>query len=322
MKYIKYISLSALVALSFTACSDDNDWTPGEADTDCGTAAYFPQQEAYKVEFEAQPEDCNFDVVLNRLDASEEVTLPITCVANVEGWTAPESVTFAQGQKSLTFQVNCGGIPKNGVYYDATVSIPADQNYIYAAGSADLTLQACRSNWTVICDKVTYKCLDYNDYSYVWPKVYGVLKWQWDATNKVDMFRVTNYYGTGLTIDFTITNGEREQFVPVNEEWIDWNEYGNYYLWNTKEDYAMSWNPDGEDSDLPSISEIMFYGSSTNSMAYMINDADTLYGWVKTICDYTIDGSWDDAEYGYWYFDFYLAFNPFEINHDEDEVTE
>lgn len=321
MKYIKYISLWALAALSLTACGDDNDWTPGNPDTDCGTAAYFPEQSVYKMEFEGQPDDCNFNVTVNRLDASQEVTIPLSYTSEVEGWTVPESITFAQGQESLVFEVNCGGLPKNGVYYTVNVTLPADQNYIYA-GTGELNLQAARSNWTIVCDQVTYKYLDYNNYSKQYPNTYGVLKWQWDPINKIDMFRVTDYYATGLTVDFTITDPEREHFVPVCKEWFDWNSSGNYYLWNIKGDYALSWNPDGEDSDLPAISEIMFYGSSSYSMAYMINDAPTLYGWVKTIVDLTWDGTWKDETYGYWYFDFYLAFNPFEVSHDDDEVTE
>lgn len=328
------MSVAAVAMLLLSACGDDNDWAAGPQDSDHGIGAYFPAQEKYKYEFEVTPEECNFEVTVGRLSSDAEQTVAILYTSEVEGWKVPETVTFAAGEATATFTVNCGDIPKAG-YKGITLSVPADQYYAYASGTESVKIQAMLSDWTIISDYVAYYYWDGSG-NRMFPDTYGTMKYQYDSENDQHLFRLTDYYGTGFDVDFTWNSAAKSKFTPQNSSYLAWYDSGNYDIYDNDKDEDFLWYPTthsdeadvtdssaGNDLWFPGtyvepddqrIYGCYFYGSSSYSNIQIWNTT-TLYGYANTTC--AVYDKDNESTWGYWQFDFYLNFNPFETATEE-----
>lgn len=312
MKLIQYITLAAasVSAVLIQSCSDSSDWEPGPKDNDTGVCAYFEPQSSNKYIFgsDADAETMSINVPVHRVNTESAVSLPVTLSSEVSGFTAPSTVEFAAGQAETTIAVNCGGIPK-GSFQNVTVSLPEDQTDVYGIGGSSITLSAIISDWKVLADNVTYYYNDSNG-DEMYPRTKGTL-YHLEGTY---MFRLTDFFGSGLEMPFETKTPGNTQFVPTqNADYLIQYEpddaYNCWYLYNEEEQTWPTWVPGG-DPDGREIEYALFYGSADYCTINMIYNSKTMYGFAS----YTIDVQYPDgsSSWGFWQVDFNLLYNPFE----------
>lgn len=109
MKFFKssILALAALLASAgFTACSDDDNYTPGAQ----STGIYFPESASATVSLDKLNNATSFSVPVDRSGATEAASYPIvvTVSDDSEGvFTLPTSVSFAQGATSSEIVIGC-----------------------------------------------------------------------------------------------------------------------------------------------------------------------------------------------------------------------
>lgn len=96
------MSLIAATGLAFTACSDDDDYTPGEAAGK--TNVTFAGEENKTLALD----DTEFTVTVQRANSEGALTVPIVVLHKPDVFTVPESVTFNDGEatKDITIKVS------------------------------------------------------------------------------------------------------------------------------------------------------------------------------------------------------------------------
>ena len=124
------------VVAALTACSDDDGkYTPAEALS--GAQVYFSNELPKTVAL--SKEEGTIAVTLNRANTAEELTVNLVITQEEEAgvqYTAPASVTFAQGEKAVEFEVTYD--PEAVEYdakYPATISI-SDESYTTPYGAS------------------------------------------------------------------------------------------------------------------------------------------------------------------------------------------
>ena len=134
-----YIALVSLIALAFSACTNDFEYSGVAAPEN---QVYFSNTLATKIEIDKNAG--SFDVTLNRVSDKGSISVPLTFEAS-EGniFKVPASVTFAEGQKETKISVTYnpdevefgkytgGTIKIGGTEFDTTYGISA---YTFNAG--------------------------------------------------------------------------------------------------------------------------------------------------------------------------------------------
>ena len=96
------MSLLAAAGLTFTACSNDDDYAPGEAAGK--TNVTFVNEENKTLALD----DTEFTISVQRAESTGTLTVPIVVLHKPDVFTVPESVTFNDGEdtKDITIQVS------------------------------------------------------------------------------------------------------------------------------------------------------------------------------------------------------------------------
>lgn len=145
MKLFKYSVLALALAAGFTACSDDDDYVPGQA----SDGVYFPTDDALEVTLDRNK--TSFEVTVSRMGETAAATYALTGSADTEVFTLPTSVSFAQGETST--KVNVAYIPGNMGFdknYTVTLGFGSDvavSNYGYKDLEMSVVLPA---PWTKV----------------------------------------------------------------------------------------------------------------------------------------------------------------------------
>lgn len=299
--------LGALALPLLTACSDSDDWTPGPQDTDTGVIAYFPlpSQLSYIFDSEGAKEDMAIDVVISRQITDQAVSFPITVIADAEGIVAPATVDFAAGEASTTISIDCSGLPK-GQQEKFTLALPADQTDTYGEGMTTVTYSVINSVWKQIADYARY-IYSYSDYSQMYPNTYGDI-YQLEGTH---MFKLTDFFGSGLDVTFQCDTPDNTAFVPQSNCLFTDDSYGGGWdLYDEAEETYPEWVPGGLEG-YPAITNFYFYNDIDYSLLCMIYSKSSrgYYGYIG-LTNYLEfdDGSWN---YGAYQVDFYLYDDPF-----------
>lgn len=121
-KFAKYMFLAFAGCLSLASCSDDDDWSPGQADAADVAGVYFPTTTQ---EIEVDPEDATqFNLTVSRLNTSGALSVPVVVVQNDSNvFNIPSTIEFADGQASTTITVNYPNA-EEGTAYSFVVGIP------------------------------------------------------------------------------------------------------------------------------------------------------------------------------------------------------
>jgi hypothetical protein len=121
---ISYIALFAVLAL-FSACTEENEYTPANP-----SAATNP----YKFEASTPSNvvlaltDSVYNVVVERADATEEVTLPLVAKGDLDVFTVPTTVTFAAGETTAELQIAIA--PSMEAFKNYYLEVSIDENYV------------------------------------------------------------------------------------------------------------------------------------------------------------------------------------------------
>lgn len=299
------------MAITATSCTDSEDWTPGENDTEVGVAAYFeiPAKTSYIFESDAAADAMIIPVTVARELTTEAVTMAINIAADGEGVSAPATVEFAAGQQTATFDIDCSGITK-GQRTTITVGLPADQTDIYGQGYTSLTLSAIKSDWTLISDNVRYLYSDSN-YNPMYPATTANM-YHLEGTY---MFKLDDFFGSGLDMTFECGNAQESVFRPLinaDFESAAGEEDSPWYLYDDdKSDWPIfvPGKTTVEEGDV-AIQFLEFFATSDYSPCHMIYTPSSLFGYIafSTYVEQT-DGNW---AWGNYQIDFNLKYNPFE----------
>ena len=303
--------IGVLTAMSLTGCSDSDDWTPGPQDTATGVSAYFPMpsKSSFIFDSEGKTAEMNVDITVSRAVTDAAASIPVILTSGSEGFSiVTPTAEFAAGEASTTVTVNCGGIA-NGVKESFTLSLPEDQTDIYGEGLAAVSCSVIKSEWKVISDQARY-IYSYSDYSQMYPNTYGTLE-HLDGTY---MFKLTDFFGSGLDVTFECSSTAQTPFLPLNNAMFGVAPDGYeglecWYLYDEANQTYPSWTPGGVDG-YAGISYLLFYGLSNFTSIYMNYDPENLYGYIAFTCDVDFDNG--DFAWGAYQADFYLKYNPFE----------
>ncbi|MDE6286031.1 MAG: hypothetical protein K2L99_03450 [Muribaculaceae bacterium] len=99
MKLFKYSVLALALAAGFASCSDEETYVAGAA----SDGVYFPTTDSVDVELDRKVP--TFDIVVSRLGETQAATYGLVCSADDEVFTMPTSVSFAQGESSVTLKI-------------------------------------------------------------------------------------------------------------------------------------------------------------------------------------------------------------------------
>ncbi|MDE5874973.1 MAG: hypothetical protein K2H15_04940 [Muribaculaceae bacterium] len=307
-KHIYYLPIMLLMTLS-TGCSD-SDWTPGPVDKETGVSAYFdtPSKTEYIFGSDYSPEDMVIKVDVSREVTEGEVSIPVTMTASAPGFTSPDVVTFADGEAHTSFEINCSGI-ENKVYFDVEVGLDPSQTNIYGVGLPTVGYKVIKADWLLVSDNVKYSYKDTSSVA-VWPSTTGEL-YQLDGTN---IFRLTDFWGSGLNTRFECNTPNTTAFVPLsnfNREYIDDEDDladGAYYFYDDEESEYPNWVP-GDAEGYPTIEWAMFYANEDDGELCMVSNPNTLYGYATFLAYLDLD----DGSGNWYYFSitWNLKYNPF-----------
>lgn len=303
--------LGAVVLSIAVSCSHSEEWTPGPKDTSTGVRAYFPMpaKSSFIFDSEGKKEKMNVEITVSRAVADEAISIPVTLTSDTEGFSiVTPTAEFAAGETSTTVTVNCGGI-SNGVKESFTLSLPENQTDIYGEGLPAVSYSVIKSEWKVISDQSRY-IYSYSDYSQMYPNTYGTL----EHLEGTYMFKLTDFFGSGLDVTFECPSTERTAFLPLNNAMFGVAPDGYeglecWYLYDEASQTYPQWTP-GDINGYPAISYLLFYGLSNYTSIYMNYYPENLYGYIAFTCDVDFDNG--DFAWGAFQADFNLKYNPFE----------
>lgn len=308
--YIIKTILGALVLPLAASCTDSEEWTPGPQDSSKGVCAYFPMpaKSSYIFDSEGKHDQMNVDITVSRTITDEAASIPVVLTSDATGFSiVTPTADFALGEASTTVTVNCGGI-SSGVKESFTLTLPEDQTDIYSEGLTAVSYSVIKSEWKMICDQARY-IYSYSDYSQMYPNTYAEL-YHLEGTK---MFKLTDFFGSGLDMTFECPSTEQTAFLPLNNAYF-FNPSGYegldcWYLYDEENDTYPTWVP-GNIDGYPAISYLLFYGLKNYTSIYMNYYPDTLYGYIAFTCDVDLDNG--DFVWGAFQADFSLNYNPFE----------
>ena len=320
MKLYKYAAaLLLLLGMAMTGCSDSDKWTPGPQDTNIGVCAYFeiPTTTSYIFGSDYDDEDMVITVPVGRQDTNGAATVGLIMKSDVEGFSCPATIDFADGEAETSFTISCGGIPK-GAIYNVAVELAPDQTDTYGEGLIQINFTAIKADWKVASDRARYIYSDGD--KNIYPSTYGELL----QLEGIKIFKLTDFFGSGLDMTFECKTPDETVFMPrenadfenVADE--DKEDNGWYLYDDATSSYPSSWVPGGL-SGYKAMSYLLFYADKDLSYngCNMLYNEKTLYGYIW----FTVGVDFDDDSFkwGSFQIDFTLKYNPFAEDKNENE---
>lgn len=245
------------VAGMATSCSNDDNYQPGEEVPEGVVGAFFDKSNTADVTLTGETEGPDSVVLkVNRVDTSEEVTVPVTVVkCDTAAISIPTSVHFDKGsaQDSLIIKVD------EGLYTDRTysyeIAIDDSQVSVYAAGLPVFSGTIFKgSPWKKLVEgaafyfPATAGC--------TLPTLYSDI-YQYKNENR---FYIDNFMGSGNKQEFTLTSGFNADDVTLSEGYFAWdadqiyqdhdegqNGFDYIYDFDSEGDNAYAWSIEGSD---------------------------------------------------------------------------
>lgn len=243
MKNFKIFFLGALAAVAglFSACTEDNDWTKGAADSSVGVYFSSEAQTAYTL----NKDMTSVTVEVMRADATDALDVDLSITMDEETaplFTVPEYVTFAAGEEKVAFDITFDYAALTpGKTYGISLAV-FDETIVstYGYGSLALTLAVPEPyvllGTGLIRDDIITAC-------------FGVENLEWEVeiyenTNMPGYIFLKNAYtslypynepGDYVTEDkyfvVNISNPD-EVIIPTQTMGLDWNptDYGEMFV--------------------------------------------------------------------------------------------
>jgi hypothetical protein len=297
---MKSIYKLAFAAIAFTlplaSCSDDDDYAPGEeVAADC-PSVYFPQQGSYSYTFTSDEADKNINLKVCRLNSVGAVSVPVTITSDVEGFTGPATIEFADGQTEAVYPLSCDGIPRQSEC-DVTVSIPEDFTNPYAEGTSMVSVKSLVADWELWAPNALF------EFSYYYASIRSDIY----AMRGTRRLKIENFLGSGLDLQVNVEDIDRNvtsyaRMFPLNNA----DPYVNYYpddafdCWYFYDEATGDWpvwSPDGIGT--PQIKFALCYGYDASS-----NYKYTYILPFDNSGSFTFEFSYSDGTSGYDYVNF------------------
>lgn len=231
-KIFKNIMALAVLALNFSACTDEVEYTPATPSDVDSTAYHFAysQETAFVLPLNAT----QITVTLERLNAEVEETIVLSSVADEEIFTIPESVTFAAGERTATIEIAISEALQPFQSEDIKISLPNELINPYKVDNY--------STFTATVLKEDY--LPYGKGVYVWG-FFGVQYYnEMHYSEYLDAFRIVTPWTTiadqyvaggykaekGKSVDFTVDEeGKVELLSKKMKSGLIHPSYGSVY---------------------------------------------------------------------------------------------
>ncbi len=221
-KFFNIFAVAALACAAFAACSDDENYVPGEPDAAGCYGVYFPAQQT---SFELDPSaDTELTFTAARTKTDDAIIVPVAIKRGEETFSVSE-ISFAAGEEETEFTISFPNA-EVGVTYNLDLQIE-DPQYasMYSQNSSFLYFNVTRVKWNVLGTGDFF-------YNYWWVGLEeGLTLEQRDGT---DMYRIQNW-GGGVTLFFTMQNGV--PLIARQEIGDTYSDYGAVYVQSTDGEY-------------------------------------------------------------------------------------
>lgn len=249
MKKFNRIMILPLLAMPFVlgSCSDDDDWSAGNPANTEGINVYLPADNGQKVAL--SPKENTFTVEVARSSESGQLTVPLK-VANANGYDAdgnalfsvPESVTFADGEKTTKVTVTCSDNMEMFKTYNLAISVAEEYTQPYTDSEENLP----RIELNIV--KEDYKAFATGVYSSdFWGDDSG--PYQEEATIEYseikNLYRFSNIL-SGQSFTFSVDEDNKITFgaSKYSTGYMD-SSYGEVFISQSEEaDYPSYYDPD------------------------------------------------------------------------------
>lgn len=209
IKNILSATLLLALPLAFSACDDEAEYTPAVEQTNA--QVFFSNSNPSKINLDAT--STSFEVAIARVKTDEAITVPLTLTGGDGLYTAPSSVSFAQGEATakIAISYDVEEIVPN-VYSDITLSI-SDESLTTPYGMAAYTISVgIPETWTArYLGDYTYTLF----FNGVDP---GLTLSQSDLY--ADRWRISNWGGG---VDFYFTWNQETNEILVDDQLIGYN---------------------------------------------------------------------------------------------------
>ncbi len=201
IKNILSAMLLLALPLAFTACGDDEEYSP--ADKPVNAQVYFPTSNGETGDL--SKDKTSFDVTLMRAKTDEAITVPITATGDGSFFTIPTSVSFAQGVDKAVLSISYN---PESLEYDAYSEIKltiGDESATTPYGMAQYVFKAgIPAPWTSL-GKATFSD------AFLFANKYSVELQRNDLNPS--LYRLVDPYSEGLTKEGFTSNGDQSPYV-------------------------------------------------------------------------------------------------------------
>lgn len=231
-KIFKNIMALAVLALNFSACTDEVEYTPATPSDVDSTAYHFAYSQ--ETDFILPLNATQITVTLERLNAELEETIVLSSVADEEIFTIPESVTFAAGERTATIEIAISEALQPFQSEDIKISLPNELINPYKVDNY--------STFTATVLKEDY--LPYGKGIYVWGFLGAQYYNEMHYSEYLDAYRIVTPWTTiadqyvaigykaekGQSVDFTVDEeGKVELLSKKMKSGLIHPSYGSVY---------------------------------------------------------------------------------------------
>ncbi len=147
--FYNILAASAIAVFSLAACSENEEFKPGEPELDGCYGVYFPTQEASGSHVYNPTADKTITIKVARTNSEGAITVPVDTISNVGGVFTFGDITFADGQSETTVDVAFDGI---AVGKESSLSFTiSDPQYAYKYGTGATSLDL-----SILCVEYQY----------------------------------------------------------------------------------------------------------------------------------------------------------------------
>ncbi|MDH6341740.1 hypothetical protein M2480_000803 [Parabacteroides sp. PFB2-12] len=203
MRRFIYLSLLAVVATTlFCACSNDDNYSPGEQNDPNTMAVFFPTNNRNVIVLSNQDE-YKIDILVSRLKSDQAATVPVKVIKKDEVFVVPESVVFQAGQAESTITVTFPSAETAS--YSFILGIEGKEyvdQYSIVDGHSQYDCTIHIEKWEVAISQATFGFASLFE-----PEKVDILKQ--DGLNR---YKIVNYLKSGF--DFVFSIDENMNIVP------------------------------------------------------------------------------------------------------------
>lgn len=273
MKSIKYLiwSLALVAGGIFTACTEDDTFTPGTFDNENCVGVYFPEQKNTSGNLLFSPENelaVTYTVARTKTDSG--ITVPVKIEGDTSVFTI-SPINFAAGQKETTFTVSFDTMEEGD---EASLKISFDDpkgDYVSEYTSTKLIdISILVAGWLDVDPEnvITYEGEEYVGYcnytedvmttffavdNWTYPVKVQVRSDTYNPSTMAGLYRMTNPYGEIYPANdpgdywdedvYILIDARDPQKVFIEQQYmgLDWG-YGEFVIWSLADYYAKRGN--------------------------------------------------------------------------------